>query len=718
MHLRFKSIIPVLLLLLVLCTSVNADITIKLSAEERDFIQSHPTIKIANAMDWPPFDFNEFGQPDGLVIDHFRLVAARAGLQLEFVNNLSWTQLLDAFKRGEIDAMPVLYRTTEREQYTLFTRPYYETKIAVFARPDDNRIRNLNDLRGMKVGVIASSSTIPLIRDALPGGIILVEKPGAIDLVKLLNNTTLDAIVDTPLLFNYYTKSFGINNFRVVDHISMTPEERSDHSMHIGIRKDYPLLQSILDKAAASISAKEFKIIERRWIHMSDNTKPADIMLSNQERAYLNSKGRLNLCIDPNWLPYEAFSDDGKLVGMTAGHFKLFSERLGVTFKPVVLRTWSESLEAMKTRRCDVLAMANKTDDRSQYMIFTSPYVSFPYVVATKDSRLFIDDFSAELDKTYSVVRDYAAVDYLRRTYPTIKLIEVDNISAGLELVRTDKVFGYIGSTATLAYTIRTEKLSGLKVAAKLASGYSLRSGVRSDEPLLRSIMQKAIDTLSVSERDRIYNRWVKTTIETPMMSPLIWSILAGALLVIITVVLWNRKLHSERHRMQQDNVHLQQLSSTDALTKVFNRSGFEVSLLHEIDRAEHDNATFSIIMMDIDYFKQVNDTHGHQTGDQVLIEVAEILSQNIRHNDILCRWGGEEFIILSPDSHLSGSLIMAENLRQLIANGKFDSEIQQTASFGISLYQRGDTSESIVKRVDQALYQAKETGRNRVEVV
>ena len=166
------------------------------------------------------------------------------------------------------------------------------------------------------------------------------------------------------------------------------------------------------------------------------------------------------------------------------------------------------------------------------------------------------------------------------------------------------------------------------------------------------------------------------------------------------------------------NNEKLEKLALTDNLTGLYNRTKLDEVLLKELDRCERFNHTFGFVMLDIDYFKSVNDTHGHQVGDDVLIAMAELIKKNIRSTDILVRWGGEEFVILCLETNISGVLNLAENIRLKIQNHEFEKVGFKTVSMGTTLYEKGDTISSIITRADSALYNAKNSGRNRIEVV
>ena len=175
----------------------------------------------------------------------------------------------------------------------------------------------------------------------------------------------------------------------------------------------------------------------------------------------------------------------------------------------------------------------------------------------------------------------------------------------------------------------------------------------------------------------------------------------------------FNNKTLINRQRSQ-----LEQMSMQDYLTKAANRRHFQEVSSAEIDRARRYGTPLSIAICDLDHFKSINDTHGHNIGDAVLIEFSRIVSENKRKSDLFARWGGEEFLLLSPQTDLAGMGTMAEKLRQLIEAGAYAHGQRLTASFGVTQYRPGETLEELVNRSDQALYRAKNMGRNRVVVL
>lgn len=159
----------------------------------------------------------------------------------------------------------------------------------------------------------------------------------------------------------------------------------------------------------------------------------------------------------------------------------------------------------------------------------------------------------------------------------------------------------------------------------------------------------------------------------------------------------------------------MQKLSITDQLTGIANRLHFSMIYEHALNVARRENKPLSIIFFDIDHFKLVNDQHGHLTGDAVLKQVASLVKQKIRKSDIIARWGGEEFILLLPDTSIEETVQVAETLRSAIENEPFESIEKMTCSFGAATLGENESSEELLKRVDELLYEAKEKGRNLV---
>ena len=187
-------------------------------------------------------------------------------------------------------------------------------------------------------------------------------------------------------------------------------------------------------------------------------------------------------------------------------------------------------------------------------------------------------------------------------------------------------------------------------------------------------------------------------------------TFLAAVILLFAFLIYRNKQLH-------QFNQTLEQIAETDQLTGIYNRKRLDELLKIEFDRWLRYKRQFSIIISDIDKFKSVNDNHGHQVGDEVIRTITRSLSSQIRVSDTLGRWGGEEFMLICPETDSKAATRVAENLRQAVEEQKYENIGKMTASFGVASIKDGETVFDIVKRADDALYEAKRTGRNKLVV-
>lgn len=168
---------------------------------------------------------------------------------------------------------------------------------------------------------------------------------------------------------------------------------------------------------------------------------------------------------------------------------------------------------------------------------------------------------------------------------------------------------------------------------------------------------------------------------------------------------------------LQQAMEVLEWAAGTDRLTGAWNRRRFEEAAVAEMALVRRRKGPVSLMMLDLDFFKNVNDTHGHNVGDLVLVEVVRIAREQLRASDAVSRWGGEEFIVLSPATRIEGAMNLAEKIREAVANRKFPDAGQVTVSIGVAEYTLGEDLTTWIQRADEALYKAKAGGRNQVVV-
>lgn len=172
-----------------------------------------------------------------------------------------------------------------------------------------------------------------------------------------------------------------------------------------------------------------------------------------------------------------------------------------------------------------------------------------------------------------------------------------------------------------------------------------------------------------------------------------------------------------DKKQIESINSELREMSIRDGLTGLFNRRKLDEVYNDVCLKAARYDLDFAVIIMDIDHFKRINDERGHHVGDDVLIQVAEILTSNIREVDVCGRWGGEEFLIICQQTELEAAYLLAERLRENIGKTRFANDIEVTASFGVSSWTENKSADALMRSADIRLYKSKEGGRNMVTV-
>lgn len=200
------------------------------------------------------------------------------------------------------------------------------------------------------------------------------------------------------------------------------------------------------------------------------------------------------------------------------------------------------------------------------------------------------------------------------------------------------------------------------------------------------------------------------------LMSLVFIAFLVAASRRASTIFTESQRLRFENEDMTEKMHALATTAITDPLTGAYNRNMLNVALPSEIERARRHNAPLAIIMLDIDHFKEVNDLHGHQVGDRTLVWLTERIGTQLRDADLLFRWGGEEFLVLAPNTDLAAACVVADRMRREIEQSPLEPAGMITCSFGCSQFWQEDTTDTFIQRADRALYAAKDNGRNCVK--
>jgi len=263
----------------------------------------------------------------------------------------------------------------------------------------------------------------------------------------------------------------------------------------------------------------------------------SSLMLTTEEKSYLLKKEVITMCIDPDWMPFEKI-ENGKHIGLSADYMKIMQSKIGIPIALVPTDTWSQSLEYIKQRKCDILPLAMETPSRKKYMNFTKPYLDLPLVIATTYDKLFISDTKDLKGKRIGIVKGYAERELLEEKYKGIHFIDVDNVTDGLTQVSEGKLFGFIENLTVMGYQIQKYFPNELKITGRLNEDFKLSVGIRNDTPILLNILEKAINTIEEKTKTHILNQWVSVKYEYGYEDTLFWKILTPFLLLAFILLI------------------------------------------------------------------------------------------------------------------------------------------------------------------------------------
>ncbi|MDY3200628.1 MAG: ABC transporter substrate-binding protein [Arcobacter sp.] len=283
--------------------------------------------------------------------------------------------------------------------------------------------------------------------------------------------------------------------------------------------------------------------------HLENN-----LFLTNEEKRYLKKKTKITMCVDPNWMPFEKI-ENNKHVGIAADYIKIIENKIQTPIVLVPTKTWNESMKKGKEKKCDIFSLVMSTPEREKYLNFTIPYLTTPLVIAANINAPFIDNLEQIKDQKLAIVNNYAYAEILKIKHPNIHFIDVPNINEGLKLVEKGEIFGFIGSLATVGYQIQNNYIGQLKITGKFDDTWNLGIGSRNDEPILNSILNKAIEDISSAQKQEILNKWISINYQKDINYKLLISII---IFILALVVIYRQYLLKKLNKKLSKKISLE----------------------------------------------------------------------------------------------------------------------------------------------------------------
>jgi diguanylate cyclase (GGDEF)-like protein len=441
--------------------------------------------------------------------------------------------------------------------------------------------------------------------------------------------------------------------------------------------------------------------------------------------------------------PLLIFDQPPSPTGFMVDLFRQLKTDYSLEFDWVVYESYLALLKAAKQREVDVVLGVSKTLDRMAYLDFTPPIVSMAnYLVVTKDAAesssveqlhgqtIGIVESSFDADDLASILQNRVLV----KTYPKASILLTQLVSG--------EVAAAIMALEQASYYLKQPNWTSLKLASRFGDDHWYSIATRSDKPELNLLFERMVTQLEPKQLAQMKLKW-GLAVPPSEVNPnrkdttgfvATWVLVAGLLLITGWSIMTTRRLRQEiakrqefeallataTARIQAERNRAQLEARTDALTGVFNRRKFNEYLQEELSRYRRKQTEFCVMMIDLDYFKLINDEFGHDVGDQVLKAVSQVIQSGLRPYDHLGRVGGEEFAVILPNTGSDEAMAVADRLLDKVMDYRHPDypELSVTVSIGVTQVKPDDDLDKLMKRADQALYQSKENGRNRATLM
>ncbi|MGI9270592.1 MAG: EAL domain-containing protein [Woeseiaceae bacterium] len=707
---------------------VQTAVAIELTDEERAFLAEHPTIVVGGETDWPPMDYVEDGIYKGAAKDYLDEIEAITGIEFEVVTGYSWSELMGRLRAKEIDMVPMMYWTEHRGREFNLTNPYITVRHYVFTKGRRTDVKNFVDLHGKTMAIPAGYAHIEYLSKHHPD-IQIMEVPGILDALDAVLVGQADAVIENTASIAYYTA-----NHNILGLAPAFPVRFEVDNVHMAARNDWPLLRDILQKALDNISVKSTTQIMAKWTGSEATAKTfltTEAEFSAAETAYLQDTGQITACLNTNRMPLESMRGYNH-EGMTADYLSILGDTLKVTTAVLVYETWDDVRAGLISGTCDIITLALDADDRSMNLHYSKPHILERLALATDISRGFFEDLSDLSGARVGFVEGYVDVDELRRKHPQVEFISFTAIDTALDAVVDDELFGVVDYVPTINHAIRRGYEQVLKISGDFADdsrGFSI--AVHKGSPLLLSAIDKVIQSMPDSQHQNIHRKWVAVSIEKETDYTLFYQTTVVAAVLLFFLFLRFAEVRRHREEMQKKNTKLEDINSQleeqtdsalhmayhDQLTGLPNRAKLLEDLDHSIKLCNRTLTKLAVLFLDLDRFKHVNDSLGHDVGDELLKAVARRIRSLLRDTDTLCRLGGDEFVVvLEPVSDAYSPCIVAQRivdaLEQAFHIGKHSIDIGTSIGIAVCPDDTEDLN-TIVKYADSAMYSAKENGRN-----
>jgi len=511
------ALIPVFLAFNILmasrvCAQDHLTPNLGLTDVEKAWLAEHKEIRLAVDIDWAPFEFvDEQKQYKGMAADYMKLVEQRLGIALNVDKERPWPKMVEAVKAHDLDAFSLVVKTPQRDKFVNFTKPYLSFPMVIVTLDNVHSIESMEALHHHTISVVQSYASHELLAKNHPD-LTLHLAPNVLGGLEAVSNGKAYAFVGNLAVVGQLIREKGLTNLKIA---GQTPYR---FELSMAVRKDWPQLIPIFQKALDSISQKERDQIYDRWIRIkfqlsqvvgADHTHKKNLQFTPEELAFIQNT-RIKAATTTNWPPF-AFVDSKtkKAAGIGFDYWEEIRKTAGLKGEIAHFNDFTKQLNSLKDKQQDLMYSSGVTEERKKFANFSEPYARFPISIATSKDENFIQDASFLKGKKIAIGKNFTTHKMMLKAHPDFDYVPVKNAKEGLQLTSQGDVFAYIDIMPTLAYEINRLGFTNLKISGNTGLMFELRLMIRDDYPQLVSIANKVISQFSLEKKQAIINKWV-----------------------------------------------------------------------------------------------------------------------------------------------------------------------------------------------------------------
>ncbi len=720
---------------------------IQLTEQERQWLIQHPVIRVAMDPDWAPVEYRDKnGEFDGISMDYLSLLENKLGVSFEVVKGLTWQEAVEAIKNKQADMFTSVTYTKQREEYAIFTEPYITIPIRIFARNNISYIGSIDNILDKRIAVVENYAIHDLLTNDYPELNLFPVKTPA-DGLTLLSSGDVDAFIGNVITASYYIGKLELDNVRT------SGETDYSNKQAMAVRDDWSILVGILQKSLDSISKDQHANIFNRWMSIRFESKinytliwqilivslfiiilivywnrrlakeiqqrklieskirDQHFLLENlvQERtsALKENEAKVRLILESIGEGVYAINKNGEVTIINPAAMQMLGysaeELIGKTMHSIVHHSHPDG-SPYPREECQIY----KTVKNSQFelvgneVLWRKDGTSFPIEYQCMPIKKEEETIGSVISFKDITERKQAETKLLAEQERTKQILTGTNAGTWYWNIETEELIINERWAEIIGYTL--EELSPVKISTWSASLHP--DDLKNAEHMLEKHFNHELDYYDVEFRQKHKNGdWIWINARGKVA---VWDIAGKPKRMTGTHLDITGKKNAEEQLLH--HAHF------DTLTGLPNRFLALNRLSQLILDARRSNRKVAIFFLDLDDFKKINDTLGHDVGDEVLTEAAKRLQDSIRDSDTVGRLGGDEFIVLVNElAHINDAGHVAEKLLDSFYSpfSYRDRELILSVSIGISIYpDDGDNASELLRKADSAMYHSKREGR------